>query len=529
MNRQILNRAFAVGLLVAVCGVAFLIAFTFFRKGGYSEKDTYVVAAYFEDATGLTWKSRVQIAGIQVGEVERITLVGNRARLDLRIRKDIDLRVDACVTKRFPSALLPDALLDATPGKAPQSLRDAPAEARELKCVIEATTVAKLLESMSKIADNVQDVTKELSGMVSGSQGSIKQIITNLERITTRIDDTVQNGSDNIAAILENTASFTGTLSQVAEADRERYRAIARNIESASARLDHVLASVQQLIGNANGQSGDIKAAVQDARESLSHLNRSLEQVEKVAYNVGQGKGVAGKLLNDERLGEKLSSTIENVSDYVDRLYKLQLEVQLRSEWLLNQNGSKTYAGIKILPRPDKYYLIEIVNDPRGINTVTTDTTVTQTGGSSFTTQTTRTTNEQRVAFSLEFAKRYGPATFRVGLIENSGGAGADLHLLNDDLKLSVNIYQFARPENVDLPRAKLWVDYTFLKYFYVTTGADDFLNTWRAQRFPGGSKFNIGQDVFFGGGLVFTDDDLKALFSLAGGSAGTAAASSSK
>src|SRR6266542_6427295 len=125
MNRKVLNRAFAVGLLVAVCGVAFLIAFTFFRKGGYSEKDTYLVFAYFEDATGLTWKSRVQIAGIQVGEVERITLTGNRARLDLRIKKDIDLRADACLTKRFPSALLPDALLDAVPGttRAP-SLRD---------------------------------------------------------------------------------------------------------------------------------------------------------------------------------------------------------------------------------------------------------------------------------------------------------------------------------------------------------------------------------------------------------------------
>jgi phospholipid/cholesterol/gamma-HCH transport system substrate-binding protein len=397
-----------------------------------------------------------------------------------------------------------------------------------VKCVVEATTVAKLLESMSRIADNVQDVTRELSGMVAGSQGSIRQIVLNLERITTRIDQTVASGSDKVTAILSNTASFTGTLSQVAEADRERYRAIAKNIESASARLDQVLASVQQLIGD-TGQGGEIRKSVQDARETLAHLNRSMEQVEKITYNVGQGKGVAGKLLNDERLGEKVSTTIESVSDYVDRLYKLQLQVHLRSEWLLNQNGAKTYAGIRILPRPDKYYLLEIVNDPRGINTVTTDTVVTQTGGSSFTTQTTRTTNEQRIAFSLQFAKRYGPATFRIGLIENSGGAGADLHLMNDKLKLSVNIYQFARPENVKLPRAKLWVDYTFLKYFYLTTGADDFLNAWRAQRFPGGSKFNIGQDVFFGGGLVFTDDDLKTLFSLAGGSAGTAAASSSK
>src|SRR5690349_14797047 len=193
--RPLVNKAFAVGLLVAICGAAFLIAFTFFRKGGYSEKDSYTVYAYFEDATGLTWKSRVQIAGIQVGEVERIGLAGNRARLDLRIKKDIDLRADACLTKRFPSALLPDALLDTVPGtpNAP-SLRDVPLEQREVKCVNEAVSVAKLLDSMSKISADIQVVTRELASTVGGNQNSIRQIIENLSRVTARIDDTVANG-----------------------------------------------------------------------------------------------------------------------------------------------------------------------------------------------------------------------------------------------------------------------------------------------------------------------------------------------
>ena len=122
--------------------------------------------------------------------------------------------------------------------------------------------------------------------------------------------------------------------------------------------------------------------------------------------------------------------------------------------------------------------------------------------------------------FSLMFAKRFGPAAFRIGIIESSGGAGADLFLLKDALKLSVSVFQFARPEPApQFPRAKLSLDYSFLRYFYATVGTDDFLNTWRAGRFPGGPKFAIGNDVFFGGGIVFTDDDLKALISVAGSS----------
>ena len=74
-----------------------------------------------------------------------------------------------------------------------------------------------------------------------------------------------------------------------------------------------------------------------------------------------------------------------------------------------------------------------------------------------------------------------------------------------------------SRPDQPTFPRAKFWADYVFFKYVYATAGMDDFLNSWKAGRYPGGPKFAIGQDVFFGGGIVFTDDDLKAIIGAAG------------
>jgi phospholipid/cholesterol/gamma-HCH transport system substrate-binding protein len=527
MARPVINKAVAVGVLGAVCGIAFLIAFTFFRKGGYSDSDSYRISADFEDATGLTWKSRVQIAGIQVGEVDKIVLQGNRARLELRIRKDIDVRADGCVTKRFPSALLPDALLDLAPGtERKPSLRAMPQDQRVLTCVVEGTTVAKLLDSMSKIANDVQNVTHELSDMVSGSQGSIKQIIENLEKMSSSINDTVQSGQDKVQAILDNTESFTGTIAEVAESDRERYHAIAKNMELASGRLAQVLASVQGLLGNDEKGGGDLRKSIADARESLAKLNATMDQVNKIATKVGEGKSIAGKLLTDERLGQKFGDTVETVTDYVDKLNKLQIKVNLRSEWLLNQSGAKTYAGFHIIPRPDKYYILEVVNDPRGATSQQVQDLYTTTPtGVPVKTTTTTIQNDQKITFSLEFAKRYSMVTFRVGLIESSGGAGADLHLLQDRLTLSLNLYQFWRPgPNVPtFPRAKVWADYHFLKYFYVTGGTDDFLNPWRKVNLPGGATYTSGQDIFFGGGIAFTDDDIKTLISGAGSGVGSA------
>ncbi len=277
--------------------------------------------------------------------------------------------------------------------------------------------------------------------------------------------------------------------------------------------------------GAPGAPGGELNQAVSQARSSLARLNDTLEKVDKIVTDVSEGKGVAGKLIADERLGNKLGNTIEGVSDYVDRLVKLQLKVDLRSEWLLNQTGAKTYASFYLVPRPDKYYLFQVVNDPRGVNTQSVNTITTQTPTGNFTTVTTSVLNEQRFSFSLEFAKRYGPLALRVGLIENSGGAGADLFLLNDALKLSLDVFQFYRPDNPTFPRAKLWADYTLWKYLYVTVGTDDFLNAWKAGRWPGGPKFSIGQDVFFGAGIAFTDDDLKALLTVAGGAVTSGAA----
>ena len=526
VTKPFLNKAFAVGALVAVAGLSFLVAFTFFKKGGLSEGDSYAVHAYFDDATGLTWKSRVQIAGIVIGEVHKVVLEGRRALLELRIQKDIDLRGDACLTKRFPSALLPDAELEVSPGsgKAP-SLRDLPAEQREITCVREAASVQKLLESLAKITADVQIITGDLAKTVAGEKGSVREIIENLASVSRQIERTVSENGDKVAAILDNAEAFTSELRQFAETDRDRFHSIVRNVDKASAQLNDVLQSVQGILGTNQPQ---LKESFGGLKDALDKLNRSLSHVEEVTQKIAEGKGVAGKLLADERIGERLGNAIEGLSDYVDRLVKLQVQLELRSEWLLNETGAKSYFGLKLLPRPDKYFLIEIVSDPRGVNTVTTTNTSTQDPVTGATSQSISTTvvNERKLTFSAQIAKRYGPATFRIGVIESSGGVGTDLHLFDDHLQISVNLYQFTRPTQDVFPRAKLWVDYRFLDHFYVTTGTDDFLNKWRAQAYPLGPKFSIGRDVFFGGGLYFTDDDIKALLTSFGSAAGAAAGS---
>jgi phospholipid/cholesterol/gamma-HCH transport system substrate-binding protein len=269
-----------------------------------------------------------------------------------------------------------------------------------------------------------------------------------------------------------------------------------------------------------------VVSQAQGVKQAVEKLNSNLARLDDLLAKVQEGKSVTGKLLTDERMGRRVGDVVETAADYVDRLDRLQVEVALRSEWLLNQSGAKTYFGIKLLPRPDKYYMLEVVSDPRGVDTVTTETITERdrVTGQETSTVSTKTLHQQQLTFSLQIAKRYGPVTFRAGVIESSGGVGSDLHLLQDHLQLSVSVYQFSRPNPDVLPRAKVFFNYSFLQHFYVSAGADDFLNRWQTGRYPGGPKFSIGNDVFFGGGLFFTDDDLKLLMGTGAGSAvGTA------
>jgi phospholipid/cholesterol/gamma-HCH transport system substrate-binding protein len=569
-----------VGVLAAVTGVAFLLALTFFRKGGYSEKESYLVHAYFSDATGLTWKSRVQIAGIQVGEVVDIVLAGSKARLDIRVKNGIELRTDACLTKTFPSALLPDALLEVQPGSAEKPLLASVPEAeRNITCVRESTSVQQLMDSLARIAADVQLVTGDLAATVAGDKG-LREIVENLASATGRIDRAIAENERNVQDLIRNAKDFTADLREISGRDKAKIGRIATNIEELTATLNVIAASLQDIIdpGAAppprrrppRGDAGDAPGALEarpaaghrglpqatliaqapapadevvdeggvpeppppatpeerravasqarGVRQAVDKLTASLEQLETLIAKVNEGKSVAGRLLVDERLGRKLGVAAEDFADELDKIFKLQLQVQLRSEWLLNESGAKTYFGARLLPRPDKYYLLEVVADPRGVDERTTTTLIREDGTRDVTTRIEHEENE--LTFSLQFAKRYGPVTFRVGVIESSGGAGADLHLLRDKLQISMSVYQFSRPVQDPFPRAKVWFNYYLFQHFFVTAGADDFLNSWDSGRFPGGAKFRVGNDVFFGGGIFFTDDDLKTLIGAGAGSA---------
>jgi phospholipid/cholesterol/gamma-HCH transport system substrate-binding protein len=498
---------FRVGLLVLASAGFLFIFLTFVNKGGLSEDEALDVYAYFRDASGIGRKSRVQIAGIAVGEVKEIILEGTRARVNLRVRRDVGLKVDAALSKRSES-LLGDYVLDLVPGSPGASPMP---DGGEIKRVVDRQGMDAVFASLDKITQDISAVTASLRNVLGGEkgQGSLEQIVDNLVNLTAAVEQTVGESGEKLQRILNNVESVTGSIRDVTAGEEQTIREILVNVQFISRDAREVIQTVRQVVAG-TGQD-DLKESVASLRETIGRLDRSLQNIEEVTEKVKRGEGAVGKLIADDRLGQKVGETVEDVSDYASKLTRLETEVSIKSEYLLAQGSAKNTLGLRLTPKPDKYYLLELIDDPRGV----VETQVVQTNPPAAgepVTQVQRITREA-IKFSAQFAKRYYFATLRFGIIESTGGIGGDIHLFKDHLTMKVDAFNFS-VEDLRYPRLRATLRLQAFEHLYATVGVDDILN--RQVRDVGTNRLLNGRDLFFGAGVFFTDDDLKALLTVA-------------
>jgi phospholipid/cholesterol/gamma-HCH transport system substrate-binding protein len=159
-------------------------------------------------------------------------------------------------------------------------------------------------------------------------------------------------------------------------------------------------------------------------------------------------------------------------------------------------------------PRPDKFYLIEFVDDFRGATRVTTRGVRTDNAGVAdpvFFETTEETTDDFRFSLQMGYTTQLMPwlaLTGRFGIIESTGGFGANLWIFKDrSLALSADLFEFDFNLN---PRLRTMLTYDLFYGLYVGMGVDDIFN-------------ERGRDVFFTMGFQFNDEDLKAIIAATG------------
>jgi phospholipid/cholesterol/gamma-HCH transport system substrate-binding protein len=521
-----LGTPLRVGLVVIAAAAAFAVGLSLISGGKVGRDSGYKVFALFDDATGLGVRSRVQIAGIPIGQVEKVELLQEtaQARVWIRVKNDVKLHRDATINKRAES-ILGDFLLDLTPGSVSQPLLK---DGDEIKNVVRAPGMNEVFNQLSKIAGDIQAITHSLRGVIASEEGeaSLKALVANLKIISEGLRRTIEGSGQRLDDVLANFQSFSADLRRLTSGEKEDVVAILKNTRDATEEANRILHSIGGIIGPA--KEGELKESISSIKGTLDKVGKTVDHMESVTRKIDEGQGTIGRLINDDKLIRSLEESSRAVQGLLGRADQLRIELTERSEFLIGQPGNKVsifpdantaynpwtknYFILKLAPKPDKWYGFEIIDDPRGVtnrvevvNTATPPSTF-------FPDHLVQITTQRQLKFSGYIAKRYGFVSGRFGILENTGGFGIRAYFLNDDLQLSADLFEFANPLK-DHPRVKLYADYRFLNHLLVTAGVDDLVNTPIADA-SSPTRVISGRDFFIGAGFYFTDDDLKLLAS---------------
>ncbi len=495
-------RNASVGLLVlagvlAVWGVSRYVDER--REGGGS----YRVHALFDDAQGLIEKSRVVVAGIPVGVIDSIRLQGEKARVDLRIRSDVPLYEDARVAMRQVS-ILGEAVLVLYPGtKGRRRLRDGD----RIAVVEEAAGTDAILRTVKDISDDVRSVTHQLERAFGHDEAGrqMAEALRNLSEALETVNTSLQRNEEVVNRTLDN-------LERVSSTGGDRVLHILENVERLTDDLRQVVAHNREGLDQAAGDVDDTIAAI---RRTAEKLERVADDVHQVTGRTARGQGTLGRLTSDETLIDEVEGVAEGLGELVGGIDRLRTIVELRSEYNVFANTFKSTVSLRLQPREDRYYLIQLIDDPRG-RTEFSQTTIRSSPATPENPpfrQETRVTRTDAFRFTMMFAKRIGPLGFRFGILESTGGLGLDLHLLED--RLEVNADVFAVGEQT-YPRFRVRAAVEVVSRLWVLMGVDDILNGPATVSPQGG-----GRDVFLGAMLRFDDEDLKVILPFAGGFGG--------
>ncbi|MBI4690272.1 MAG: MCE family protein [Nitrospirae bacterium] len=436
-----------------------ILTYMTFKVGGFEwvKKKGYILYVEFKNIGGLDEKTRIKVAGVDAGIIEKIELKQGRARLSLRMDR---------IGSQQP------ALGDGS------TIRD----------VEEVVDIDDMIRNLSNVSSSLTTLTSSLNETLTpGVKESLRKSFLNLAEITAQLKETISVNDSKLRNTIDNINKLVGSINDLVEKNKGQLTDAVGNIKDFS---DSLKVDGHELVANLNKAAGELKAMVEENRPAIKNAAESLETISK---KIAQGEGSLGKFVKDDRLYESINKAAEGVNKTIGAIERFRTFINFQADYLTKPKEAKGTFYLTLQPKPDKYYIIGVVSDPVGRVTTTTTTT----DGVTVTEEKV----EKKIEVTAHFAKRYKDAALRIGFTENTFGAGGDYFFLSDKGKLSVDVWDFSRDEEgAKNPHAKVGIDYFIFKNIFLSAGADNILNKkWRG--------------AYAGAGLRFEDEDLKYIF----------------
>ncbi len=460
------SAEFKVGLFVIV--VLAVLSFMTFRVGGldWFEAEGYRIHVYFRNIAGLDENTKVKIAGVNAGVIANVELIGSMAKLTVKMYPDVVLFSDSLAAVKT-TGLLGDKYLSIEPGVTDPVLKDGDT----ITNTTEVVDIGDAIRKLALISDNLNAIIG-----TDDSKESLRTAILALKDITSNLNK----------AISVNDKKLRGTL--------DNLNSMAKSIQDA---VDRNAGSLEETLANLKEFSDTLQ---EEGPELVQNFKETSDSLKEISGKVERGEGTLGKLVQDEELYDSISNAAEGLSSTVAKIEQFRTFLTFQGEYLTEPAEGKGYFYLTLQPNPKTYYILGVVGDNTGSTTETTTEYTFSGTTTAYIVEEEKETEERKIEFTAMYGRRFYDTVVRVGLMENTFGAGIDQYFMNDRLKFTLDAWDFSgEQEDGGEAHVKIGADYFFYKRLFLSAGYDNIFNDDRA-------------GVYVGGGARFEDEDFKYL-----------------
>lgn len=482
---------FSLGALLVIAYMFFILSPDLFRT--HSENHFFTVT---QDASGIVSKTQVKTNGVVVGKVQSVQLEGNQSRIDFSVRSEVKLPRGSEIQIR-EKGLLGDVFLEIIRG---EDRGDYLKDGEFLPPSKDQVSISKLVSIANSIGKDIKRITSSFADVIGG-----------------------EDGRRNINSIVTDVRDLASSLKSILSENREGFKHIISNLERTTTSLDSVVTGkkgdIAEFVTNLKEVTESLRIVLRpDNRDKMDRILASFDSssndLKSIAKKINDGQGTLGRLVNDDKMINEFQAAVKDLRGLVAPARRMRVAVDFKAEYRGNSR-TQGYISVMLQPRPDKYYLIGITDVVESEKDTFIEKLPPSPGEISPDAITSeryhRTTVERRsIRFNVQYAQRWYFAQLRFGLFETTGGIAGDFFLLDDNIRFSLEAFDFRRTSQRNFGRLKAYASILFFNHIYAMVGADDL-----TRKDPSTGK-KAKPYYFMGAGFNFTDEDLKSLFGLA-------------
>jgi len=345
----------------------------------------YEIKILFNDVSGLPEKAQVRRAGVVVGKVTDIRLVGDKAQVVASVNENVKIHRDARA-KIVSLGIVGTKYLEITAGSEGEPLLQDGDTVIGIEPIGIDKAMEEVLVGVGELVEKIRGIGKE------------------------------EEFGKSLRMILDNTGEVLRKLNIALGAQGEELRDTIANLNRLSANLREITDRLDE----------------ESIASSVQKLERMLDGISQIVEKLNKGEGTMGKLLSDEKMAEQIEEVVSSLQESSKEAKEiLQKTSGIRMAWdyqlnyNFNQEKLRSDFGLYLIPGRDRFYHFSVNNIGESGST--------DSGG-------------QKInSITVNVGKNFGPFSIYGGVIRSSGGVGGAYWPIKDRIEIGAQVFGFSR------------------------------------------------------------------------------------